>query len=243
MLVSDVISILKKIAPTELAEEWDNVGLILGNPTTKINNVLVALDCTKACIKNAIENNCNLIITHHPVIFNPLNKIDYSSFLSFAIKNDIAVYSMHTNMDNCEKSMNVYIANKLGAKEIKRWTSGILFEIKQITVKNLADRLKIILSDETYKIKGNLNDSISKVYLSTGSGLNRDAFEACKAVADICISSEIKHNFYVEDDNVKLLEFSHFNSELPFEKIICDILKDVGIKAIKNSTTKPYIEY
>ena len=243
MLVADVISILEGIAPLELAEDWDNVGLLCGESKSLVSKILVALDCTQDPVEKAVKENCNLIVTHHPVIFKSLKRIDYTSALAAAVKNNISIYAMHTNMDNSERSMNYYIATKLNAKNIQRNETGILFEVEALSIKNLADTLKSILGDEPYKIKGNLKDKVNKIFLCTGSGINDSTFAFCKQNVDICISSEIKHNFFAESCDLKIIEFSHFNSELPFEQIICDILKDSGVNSIKNKTKKPYFEY
>lgn len=243
MLVSDVISVLKSIAPCEFAEEWDNVGLLCGNSNEIVSKVLVTLDCSIDSVKKAIREKCNLIVTHHPIIFKPIKSINLTSPLSLAIKNNISIYAMHTNMDNCDFSMNFYIANKLHGENIKSAETGVYFEINKTNIRKLADNLKAILGEEKYKIKGDLQDSIERIFLATGAGINEASFNFCRDNVDIFVSSEIKHNYYIDSENLRILEFSHFNSELPFEGIICDILKNSGINSIPNKSIKPYIEY
>ena len=98
-----VMEALDQLAPRSLAEHWDNVGLLLGNPAQDVNKLLVALDITSAVVEFAIANNFDMIVAHHPLIFKPLKHIrtdlPQGKMLSSLIKNDIAVFSLHTNLD------------------------------------------------------------------------------------------------------------------------------------------------
>jgi len=118
MTISSLISVLEKIAPLHLQEEYDNSGLILGNSKTDCSGVLLSLDVTEDVIHEAISQKCNLIIAHHPIVFKGLKKISGNNYvervLLLAIKNDLAIYACHTNLDNVINGVNGYIADKLG---------------------------------------------------------------------------------------------------------------------------------
>ncbi len=122
-LVKDVTDYLEKIAPLALQENYDNSGLIIGNKQAKVTNVLLTLDCTEDVVDEAINKKCNLIIAHHPILFSPLKKINGSNYIERVIikciKNDIAIYACHTNLDNIAHGVNKIIAERIGLENIK----------------------------------------------------------------------------------------------------------------------------
>ena len=117
MKVKDVINYLDSIAPVQLQEKYDNSGLIIGSKEIEVKGVLVCLDCIESVVEEAIDNNCNLIIAHHPIIFSGLKKINGSNYIEKtvikAIKNNINIYAIHTNLDNVLIGVNGKIADKL----------------------------------------------------------------------------------------------------------------------------------
>ncbi|MFN2340731.1 MAG: Nif3-like dinuclear metal center hexameric protein [Halanaerobium sp.] len=120
--VAEVIQLMGELAPARLAEDWDNVGLQVGDASQEVENVLLALDFNAQVLAEAVEKNCQLIITHHPFIFNGIKSIDaqnQSGKLIFKlIKNDISLFSAHTNLDIAEGGLNDYLINKLDVDNI-----------------------------------------------------------------------------------------------------------------------------
>ncbi|GDX51346.1 GTP cyclohydrolase 1 type 2 [Bacteroidota bacterium] len=118
MKLNEIIKVLEQFAPLQLQESYDNAGLITGNPEMEIKAALLTLDSTEEVIDEAIANNCNLIIAHHPIVFSGLKKINGKNYVERviikAIKNDIAIYAAHTNFDNVRAGVNKIIADKLG---------------------------------------------------------------------------------------------------------------------------------
>ncbi len=123
MIISDVTSYLESLAPLSLQENYDNAGLITGNSETRVTGVLVCLDSIESVVDEAIALKCNLIIAHHPIIFSGLKKINGNNYIERtiikAIKNDIAIYAIHTNLDNISEGVNAIFAKKLGLTECK----------------------------------------------------------------------------------------------------------------------------
>lgn len=117
MKIKQLTEIIEKKIPPVYAEHWDNVGLLVGDPEREIESVLIALDCSEAVIDEAIAKKSGLIITHHPLIFGSLKKVVTTDFtarlIMKAIKNDIAIYAVHTNLDNIYNGINFMIANEL----------------------------------------------------------------------------------------------------------------------------------
>ncbi|MBC7087171.1 MAG: Nif3-like dinuclear metal center hexameric protein [Tissierellales bacterium] len=121
MLVRDVIEVVEKFAPLFLAEEWDNSGLQIGNLDTKVKKILLSLDLTEEVVNKAIEDGYELIITHHPFLFNPIKLLELNTskgrLIEKIIKNDLNIYSAHTNLDLAKGGVNDALATLLELKE------------------------------------------------------------------------------------------------------------------------------
>lgn len=123
MKIKDIISAIETKAKLSLQEDYDNSGLIYGHPADDIQKVLISVDCTEEVIDEAIKENCNMVVSHHPLIFGGLKKITGKNFvertLIKAIKNNIAIYAAHTSLDNCFGGVNFKIAKKMGLNNVK----------------------------------------------------------------------------------------------------------------------------
>ena len=123
MKVKDLTNFLEKWAPSVYQESYDNSKLIVGNPESKIEKCIVCLDCIEAVVDEAIEKNAQLIIAHHPIVFSGLKSLTGGNYIERviikAIKNDIAIYALHTNLDNVSSGVNYKIAERLGLKNLR----------------------------------------------------------------------------------------------------------------------------
>lgn len=121
--IKEITNVIEAFAPLRLQEDYDNAGFITGNALSECTGALLSLDCTEDVVKEAIEKKCNLIIAHHPIVFKGLKKITGSNYVErtiiLAIKNDIAIYACHTNIDNVLGGVNAKIAEKLGLRNIR----------------------------------------------------------------------------------------------------------------------------
>ena len=121
--IKDVTNYLESIAPLSYQESYDNSGLITGNSQDEVKGILICLDSLENVIKEAIEKDCNLVIAHHPIIFSGLKTITGKNYVErtvlLAIKNDIAIYAIHTNLDNVSNGVNRMISERLGLKNVK----------------------------------------------------------------------------------------------------------------------------
>ncbi len=134
MKIIDIIEFFEQVIPLDFQENYDNGGLQLGNPQKELTKALITLDITENVLDEAIENKCNLIISHHPLIFHALKKITGSNsierIIEKAIKSDICIYCSHTALDNNINGLNTFIAEKIGLKNIR-----ILEPVKSILKK------------------------------------------------------------------------------------------------------------
>ncbi|MDR0971897.1 MAG: Nif3-like dinuclear metal center hexameric protein [Bacteroidales bacterium] len=239
--IREIIEEIEKFSPLYWQETYDNSGLILGDTQKDCLGAYICLDVSEDIIDEAMEKNCNLIISHHPIIFNNLKNIDYNSQLGKiivkAIKNNITLYCCHTNMDNAFNGVNGILAEKIGLINFKPLTNdrifkdenylggGALGELeKEISTKDFLIYLKEKLNLSYIKYNSNKVKQIKKVALCGGGG----AFLIEKAIeqkADIFISGEIKYHQLLDNENAILLaEIGHFESEHFIKERIVAIL-------------------
>lgn len=151
MKIKEITNLLEQLAPPAYAEEYDNVGLLVGNPQNEITGVLCTLDCIEAVVDEAISHKCNLIVAHHPIIFKGLKKLNGSNYVERtvikAIKNDIAIYAIHTNLDHVTNGVNKSICEKLGlhGTQILRPKLDTLLKLAVFVPDSDAEKLRNVL--------------------------------------------------------------------------------------------------
>jgi dinuclear metal center YbgI/SA1388 family protein len=123
MKIKEITDFLESLAPLSSQESYDNAGLIVGSPKDEVSGVLISLDCIEETVQEAIDKNCNLIISHHPIVFGGLKKLNGKNYVERtvikAIKNNIALYAIHTNLDNYKLGVNYKMAELLNLKNTK----------------------------------------------------------------------------------------------------------------------------
>src|ERR1700743_2369960 len=123
MKLSHLTDYLESLAPLAYQEDYDNSGLIVGQPDNEIYQVLISLDCTEAVVDEAIANNCQVIVSHHPIVFKGLKKFNGKTYVERvvekAIRHNISIYAIHTNLDNIHTGVNAKICETLGLKNTR----------------------------------------------------------------------------------------------------------------------------
>ena len=136
--LSDIIGIINKIAPQTLAEEWDAVGLQVGDPASQVSRIMTALDPGPPAIAAAIAAGCQLLVTHHPFIFKPLPRLSaadpVAALIFRAIRNDLAVVSLHTNYDSAEGGLNDLLAERIGVSSCEPLKESVREEMVKLAV-------------------------------------------------------------------------------------------------------------
>ena len=228
MKIVDLTAVIEKYAAPELQEDYDNAGLITGNSWWDCSGVLCTLDVTVEVVKEARENNCNLIIAHHPIIFRGLKKINGRSYVEQvvieAIKNDIAIYAAHTNLDNIVLGVNGMIARKLDLKNIA------ILQPKNKMLRRLitfapADKAEQVRNAVFAAGAGHIGKYSECSFNSDGTGTFKAGEGADPYVGEVGerhsereTKIEIVYPFYLENQVVKALIDIH-----PYEEVAYDI--------------------
>lgn len=253
--VQELINILQQIAPDSLAEEWDNVGLLVGNPGQSVTKILLALDPSPTLIEQAVVNSCELVITHHPAIFRPLKSLRTDTptgkFLALALQHNIAIIGCHTNLDATSGGVSDVLAAKLGLENLvpllpskngcteqgacglgrigtyptPRSTTSFIHTLQQAT------QAPWLLE------AGPRPESIAKVAVCGGSCGDFAELAQSRGV-DVFVTAEIKHNVarWAEDAHFWLIDGGHFATENPAMELLKQhlqkALNDAEIKAV-----------
>ncbi len=232
MKIREVIDALERFAPLPLQEEYDNSGLQVGTTESEVSGALLCLDVTLDVVREAAQSGCNMIISHHPLLFRALKKVTsdhVGSIVMEAIRNNITVYACHTNLDNAPQGVNFRIANILGltgTSALDESGSGIIGQLPQeMTEESLLALVKEKFSVPCIRHNGSLGRPIRRLAVCGGAG----AFLADKAMeqgADAFITGEIGyHRMFGYDGVLKLMEIGHFESEQFTVDLIQDMLR------------------
>lgn len=221
MTVGDVLEYLKEIAPLETAESYDNVGLLVGAAEEELTAVCCCVDITHAVIDEAARKGANLIVSHHPVIFEGLKRIPSWSPVTELIKRNIAAAAMHTNFDIAENGVNETLVELLEFESFAYLDGkyGAVCEMPLLfTPKSLAEHCKLKLDLDCVKYSRDKADKrpIKRVAVCCGGGVDRDIMRLARENhCDAVISGDIKHNFWIEAENcgMALIDAGHFGTE------------------------------
>ncbi len=247
--IIDVLNALEKLAPASLKEDFDNVGLMFGNPDDEVTNAIVCLDVTSEVVALAIKKKANVIISHHPFFFKGVTSLDTRSGKGYVVSkcmaNNISVISEHTNLDKAPKGLNFYLANLLGGKNIKLidGTCGIYFEIEKKDIADFAKDVSTILNDDTVCYT-NVKKKIKSVICCTGGGgSDGELYEYARGNADVYLSGDFKHHNYIDakEDRFAIVSYSHYASEIIVEDLLKKYLEDeLKIKVAKAEQKRPF---
>lgn len=229
MKINELVSYFEEIAPSEFQESYDNAGLIIGNKNTDVKAILITLDVTEEVIDEAIERGANLIVAHHPIVFSGLKRFNGSNYVERtvikAIKNDIAIFAAHTNLDSViYNGVNTKICQKIGLENTKILTPGKLKLSKLVVFvpNNFADEVRKTIFESGGGKIGNY-DLCS--FNSTGSGTFRASEESNPFVGE-------KGNIHEEPETkIEVVVPSHLMSKVidamvkvhPYEEVAYDI--------------------
>ncbi|MCE7990625.1 MAG: Nif3-like dinuclear metal center hexameric protein [Roseivirga sp.] len=209
--VKDIVRHLESIAPPSLQESYDNASLITGSASMEVKGVLITLDCIESVIDEAIERDCNMIVAHHPIVFRGLKQLNGKNYVERtiiqAIKNDIAIYAIHTNLDNVISGVNRKICEKLGLENVK------ILAPKKGTLQKLVTFIPVADSDEVIASMhqagaGNIGNYSDCSFRVTGTGYFKPNQDANPTIGT---SGELEE---VEENRVEVVYPKHLQGQV-----------------------------
>lgn len=226
--VVDILEFLCGLYPPETACDFDNVGLLVGDKNTEVSSVTVALDCDMGAVECAKANGSNLIITHHPVIFDPLKSVTAGSVVYELIKNGISVISMHTNLDIAKGGVNDCLCKALGLKNVSVFATDDGLNIRSAVSPvadpdKLAEHIKSSLGCNVRYVAG--STPINRVLVCSGSGGDY-LFDALQNGFDALITADVKHHLFIEAVNhgISLFDAGHYHTEDIVVQPLCNTI-------------------
>ncbi len=233
----------KKTAPYETADEWDNIGLLVGEESTAVDKALLALDITPGVIEEAAENGTQLIISHHPVIFEPLRYLEPGEPAYLLAKHGIAALCLHTNLDRAEQGVNTALANALGLKNTTFYPADYLLVGEPETpadAKAYAAFVKERLDAPSVRFT---DGKVTRVAVSSGGG-GEGVMLARQYGFDAFVTGEMKHHHYLWAVSHKIAAFDagHYPTENvvmePLGKLLAEAFPETEF--IPGNTACPY---
>ena len=239
MQISEVVSCLEAFAPLALQESYDNAGLIVGNASSECTGILVSLDVTEEVIAEAVQKKCNLLVTHHPIIFKGIKKLTGKNYVErcviAALKNDMALYAIHTNLDNVLNGVNKMIADKLGLKNCKVLLpkEGTLMKLVTFAPDNKAEEIKNALF---YAGAGSIGNYSECSFVTKGQGsfkAGENATPYIRKIGERHLENETRIEVifpaYDEMKIIYALKQAHPYEEVSYDTYqLCNTRNDIG---------------
>lgn len=241
MTVGEIIEALETVAPLVLQEDYDNSGWQIAETSDEVKGVLICLDVTEEVVHEAIAGGFNLILSHHPLLFEGIKSLTGATYversLLLAARHRISIYSAHTNLDNAPNGVNDRIASLIGLKETTFLRSegardGMEYGSGKVGILEHEEeeetfllRIKDLFQTGCIKHTAFSGRKIRKVAICGGSGafLLPDAL-SCKA--DAYLTADLKyHNYFTAENKILLADFGHYESEQFTKELICDIIR------------------
>lgn len=229
MIINEIIQHLEGFAPVHFQESYDNAGLLTGNSSWECTGVITTLDVTENVVDEAINKNCNLVVAHHPIIFKGLKSLTGRNYVERtilkAIKNDIAIYAIHTNLDNVKKGVNNKIAERIGLQNMQ------VLQPKENTLKKLITFAPLDKAEDVRKALfatggGQLGKYSECSFNSEGTGTFKAEEGADPHVGEIGkrheekeVKIEVVFPGYLEQKIVRAMIEAH-----PYEEVAYDII-------------------
>ena len=261
MKVKEVLNALEQFAPLPLQESWDNAGLQVGLTEAEVSGALLCLDVTEAVVDEALRKGCNLVVSHHPLLFRGLKTIsdltDVQRTVRKAIQHEVCVISMHTNMDNARGGVNFKIAAKLGLTDVEFMAekrvgdvtcgSGVIGTLEEpMAADDFVKRVKQAFGVECAMTNELLRRPVSRVAICGGAG-DFLLDDAVAAGADAFITGEMHyHQYFGYEQRIQICVIGHYQSEQFTTEVFRDIIAErcPGVKTeIAETCTNPILYF
>lgn len=250
MKINEISEVIERFAPLSLQESYDNAGLIVGRPDDEVHRALLAVDVTEEVLDEAEREGCDLVITHHPIVFHALKRFNSADpvqrCVERAIRRGIALYACHTNLDSAPGGMSWRLAAMLGVENLRVLQPseaapgagfGVVGELpaEEETVAFMR-RMQRLLEVRVVRHSDIASPTVRRVAVCTGAGASLIG-DARRAGADIYVTADMKYNdFMTPDKALTVADIGHFESEYCAIRILFGILsKNLCTFAVRKS--------
>ena len=240
MTVKDILNCITEVAPLQWQESYDNAGLQVGDFNAEIHKALICLDITEEVVEEAIAKRCDLIISHHPLIFRGLKHLTPKTYIERAVmkavKHDITIISMHTNLDNSYFGVSRVLAERLGLKNLhflqpstaepELCGVGMMGELDSpLDETDFLNLVSDTIGSSCLRHSALTGHNIQKVALCGGSGVPF-LQDAIRQEADAYLTADIKyHDFFIPEGNILLIDGGHFETEQFTKDLLCELIR------------------
>ncbi len=236
MKVRDIIAVLDEFAPEEIQEKWDNSGLQISSPDQEVHGVLIALDCTVSLVREALSRGCDMLVTHHPLIFGGLRSIrpedPVGAAVIEAVKGGVAVYSAHTNADKVPDGVSGAMAKRLGLTNLRILHEdapgvglGVVGDLPlPLPSEEALELVKRAFGLPVLRHSRPVEGPVSTVALCGGSGSSLIE-DAIAAGAQMYVCGDISYHHFFAPQGIMLADAGHFETEVDIVEIFYGILR------------------
>ncbi|MBR5782655.1 MAG: Nif3-like dinuclear metal center hexameric protein [Clostridia bacterium] len=249
MRVKDVYNLIDRYAPFAIAEEWDNAGFLMGHKDAEVTKILVTLDADFCAMEHAVKEGCNLIISHHPFIFDTEKQITDRSGqgrkILYALENHLNIISAHTNLDSCEGGINDTLAALLGLNVTEKFIptreGGMLGRIGTHSFASLDQFLShaasVLNVTPRYRM---VNASFKKIAVVSGSG-SSCMKDALAAGVDTLVTGDCRYSAYIEaaEIGLNLIDLGHFETEQIIVPVLAEYLRSHALTVTEHIIPTP----
>jgi GTP cyclohydrolase I len=220
--LSDIQQLADRMFPFEYVESWDNSGIQVGDPSRSINAIAFSLNASIDAVGFAVENCCDLLVSHHPLLMKPIKKVLASDItgrtIFAAVRSGVDILSLHTNLDAAEGGLNDYLANALDLLDIRMPNNARCSRLGRLaepeTLSDLAHKLCRIFNLDSVRVVGRVDRSVASVFLVSGSGMGY-LEDAISAKADVLITGDVRYHGALDsgESNICVIDAGHFGLE------------------------------
>ncbi len=225
MRVKDITGAIEEFAPLSLQEKWDNSGLVIGSPEDTVTGVMVGFDCTAELIEEAVEKGCNMVVTHHPLIFKGVTSISakdpVGAAIIAAVKNNVAIYAAHTSADKVIRGVSGDMARRLGLVDVEILEPdgegtglGCIGNFpKPLSADEALAAVKEAFGLKLIRHSRPIEGPVNRVAVLGGSG-GGDIEAAISAGAQLYITADVSYHKFFTPEGFMVMDIGHFESEV-----------------------------
>ena len=225
--VSDIYSFIDSVAPYDTQADIDNSGYMIGDKNAEVKKILVALDLTVKVLEEAKQNGADLIVTHHPVIFQPLHSVMCNTVVFDAIQSGVSVISAHTNLDIAENGVNATLIRTLGFNNYVNCESEPFLKIVETEPISSDELVKLVSEKINKHLQFNsVKKTVKKIGFCSGAG-SPCLYASIKEGADAFITGEAKYNMFgdADESGILLIAAGHYETENIIVPVLADMLR------------------